>query len=448
MNKEFISALKEIEKGKGISIDILLEALEAALISAYKKNFSTPQSVRVVIDKEQGDIQVYAQKFIVEEVTDDRMEVSLEDAKVIDIEYELGDVIENEVTPRDFGRIAAQTAKQVVVQRIREAERNIIFEEFSNRSTDIITGVVRRIENGNIFIDFGKTEGMLPVTEQIAKERYNSGDRIKVYIVEVKKTNKGPQIIISRTHPGLIKRLFELEVPEIHDGTVEIKSVSREPGARSKIAVHSSNNNVDAVGACVGPKGARVQRVVDELSGEKIDIINWNEDSRIFVANALSPSKVVEIFLEDGPNSARVVVPDNQLSLAIGKEGQNVRLAAKLTGWKIDIKSETQMEDFIEEHGGEEAFRIEPSNFTLRLAALMEEEEALLREAEMEAEADLTDDLEVVEESPDKSDLEPETEATEELKVVEESLDESDLEPETEATEELEAEEVNQEDEE
>lgn len=425
MNKEFISALKEIEKEKGISIDILLEALEAALISAYKKNFSTPQSVRVVIDKEQGDIQVFAQKFIVEEVTDERMEVSLEDAKVIDIEYVIGDVIENEVTPSEFGRIAAQTAKQVVVQRIREAERNIIFEEFSNRSSDIITGVVQRTENGNIFIDFGKTEGMLPVTEQIAKERYNNGDRIKVYIVEVKKTNKGPQIIISRTHPGLIKRLFELEVPEIHDGTVEIKSVSREPGARSKIAVHSTNNNVDAVGACVGPKGSRVQRVVDELSGEKIDIVNWNEDSRIFVANALSPSKVVEIFLEDGPNSARVVVPDNQLSLAIGKEGQNVRLAAKLTGWKIDIKSETQMEDFIEEHGGEEAFRIEPSNFTLRLAALMEEEEALLKEAEEEAE----------------------TESSEELEVVEKSLEESEIVLETEATEELEAEEVNQEDE-
>lgn len=371
MNKEFISALKEIEKEKGISIDILLEALEAALISAYKKNFSTPQSVRVVIDRELGDIQVFAQTNIAEEVNDERMEISLEDAKKIDVEYEIGDVIEEEVTPRDFGRIAAQTAKQVVVQRIREAERNIIFEEFSNRTSDIITGVVQRIENGNIFIDFGKTEGMLPVAEQISKERYNTGDRIKIYIVEVKKTNKGPQIIISRTHPGLIKRLFELEVPEIHDGTVEIKSVSREPGARSKIAVYSENDNVDAVGSCVGPKGSRVQRVVDELSGEKIDIINWNEDPRHFVANALSPSKVVEIFLEEGTNAARVVVPDNQLSLAIGKEGQNVRLAAKLTGWKIDIKSESQMEQYIEEHGGEEAFRIEGSDLTLRLASLM-----------------------------------------------------------------------------
>ncbi len=378
MNKEFISALKEIEKEKGISIDILIEALEAALISAYKKNFSTPQSVRVVIDKDLGSIQVFAQKFIVEEVNDDRLEVSLEEAKIIDSSYDIGDVIENEVTPRDFGRIAAQTAKQVVVQRIREAERNIIFEEFSNRESDIITGVVQRIENGNIFIDFGKTEGMLPVAEQISKERYTTGERIKVYIVEVKKTNKGPQIIISRTHPGLIKRLFELEVPEIHDGTVEIKSVSREPGARSKVAVYSESDAIDAVGSCVGPKGARVQRIVDELAGEKIDIVNWDEDPKVFVANALSPSKVVEIFLEDGNNAARVVVPDNQLSLAIGKEGQNVRLAAKLTGWKIDIKSETQMEQYIEEHGGEDAFQSEGSEFTMRLAALMQEDEDII----------------------------------------------------------------------
>lgn len=387
MNKEFISALKDIEKEKGISIDILIEALEAALISAYKKNFSTPQSVRVVIDRDQGIIQVFAQKHIVEEVNDERMEISLEDAKGLNIDYEVGDVVENEVTPRDFGRIAAQTAKQVVVQRIREAERNIIYEEFSNRSNDIINGTIRRMENGNVFIDFGKAEGMLPMAEQINQERYEVGERIKVYIIDVKKTNKGPQIVISRTHPGLIKRLFELEVPEIHDGTVEIKSVSREPGARSKIAVYSDNENVDAVGACVGPKGTRVQRVVDELSGEKIDIINWDEDPRKFVGNALSPSKVVEVYLEDNVNSARAVVPDNQLSLAIGKEGQNVRLAAKLTGWKIDIKSETQMDAYLEEHGEEQVekpveeqdgldiVKDEPIDFSSRLSALMEEDD-------------------------------------------------------------------------
>lgn len=351
MNKEFISALHEIEKEKGISVDILIEALEAALISAYKKNFSTPQGVRVLIDRHKGDIQVFAQTQIVEEVSDERMEISLEEAQKIDPNYQLGDVLENEVTPGDFGRIAAQTAKQVVVQRIREAERNIVYEDFMNRTSDIINGIVRRLENGNVFIDFGKAEGMLPLAEQINKERYHIGERIKVYIVDVKKTNKGPQIIISRTHPGLIKRLFELEVPEIHDGTVEVKSVSREPGARSKIAVYAENENVDAVGACVGPRGSRVQRIVDELSGEKIDIIDWEEDPKDFIANALSPSTVEEVFLDETLKAARAVVPDNQLSLAIGKEGQNVRLAAKLTGWKIDIKSQSQMEAFIEEHG-------------------------------------------------------------------------------------------------
>ncbi len=345
MNRDFISALEEIEKEKGVSVDILLEALEAALISAYRKNFSSPQNVRVNINKDTGEMHVYSQKNVVEEVLDPRMEVSLEEARSLHPDYEPGDVIEEEVTPRDFGRIAAQTAKQVVVQRIREAERNIIYDEFVSRESDVLNGIVQRTENGNIFIDFGKTEGMLPIAEQIPYENYRNGDRIKVYIVEVKKANKGPQIIISRTHPGLLKRLFELEVPEIHDGTVEIKSVSREAGARSKIAVHSNDENVDPVGSCVGPRGARVQRIVDELGGEKIDIIAWDEDPRVFVANALSPAKVVDILVNQAENSARVIVPDNQLSLAIGKEGQNVRLAAKLTGWKIDIKSESQAEE-------------------------------------------------------------------------------------------------------
>ncbi len=373
MNKEFIIALEEIEKEKGISVDILLEALEAALISAYRKNFSTPQNVRVSISQETGDIRVFAQKAVVEEVTDSRMELSLEEAREIRRDYEIGDVVEDEVTPRDFGRIAAQTAKQVVVQRIREAERNIVYEEFSSRESDVMNGIVQRTENGNIFIDFGKTEGMLPVAEQIPYENYRNGDRIKVYIVEVKKANKGPQIIISRTHPGLLKRLFELEVPEIHDGTVEIKNVSREAGARSKIAVWSADPNVDPVGSCVGQKGSRVQRIVDELGGEKIDIIAWDEDPRVFVANALSPARVLDIFINHRLSAARVVVPDNQLSLAIGKEGQNARLAAKLSGWKIDIKSESQaaeLNDFVEDDPEEiqesaaalESFVDEPSS--------------------------------------------------------------------------------------
>ncbi|MDY6350119.1 MAG: transcription termination factor NusA, partial [Selenomonas sp.] len=266
-------------------------------------------------------------------------------ARTIRAEYEPGDIIEIEVTPANFGRIAAQAAKQVVVQRVREAERGIIYEEFMSREGDIITGLVSRVENRNVFIDLGKTEAILMPAEQIAGETYEHGDRIKAYIVEVKRTSKGPQIVVSRTHPGLLKRLFELEVPEIQEGIVEIKSVAREPGMRSKIAVWSKEEDVDPVGSCVGHKGMRVQAIVDELGSEKIDIVKWNEDSAKFIANALSPAKVVSVAVNEDEKVSRVVVPDYQLSLAIGKEGQNARLAAKLTGWKIDIKSETQAKD-------------------------------------------------------------------------------------------------------
>lgn len=345
MNTEFIEALEELEREKGIAMDILLEALEAALISAYKRNFGSLQNVRVTIDRTSGEIKVYARKTIVEEVEDDRSEVSLEAARQKDPRYELGDILEVEVTPRDFGRIAAQTAKQVVVQRIREAERGIIYEEFSNREGDIVTGIVQRQDQKNIYIDLGKTEAILGPTEQIPGEEYRHGDRLKTYIVEVKKTTKGPQILVSRTHPGLLKRLFELEVPEIYDGVVELKSVAREAGARSKIAVYSKDENVDPVGACVGPKGMRVQTIVNELKGEKIDIVKWNPEPAKFVANALSPAKVIDVNIMEDDKIARVVVPDYQLSLAIGKEGQNARLSAKLTGWKIDIKSESQAEE-------------------------------------------------------------------------------------------------------
>lgn len=345
MNSEFIEALAEIEREKGISMDILLEALEAALISAYKRNFGSLQNVRVNLDRESGAIKVYARKTVVEKVEDDRSEILLEEARARDPRYEIGDIVEIEVTPRDFGRIAAQTAKQVVVQRIREAERGLIYEEFSNREGDIVTGIVQRQDQKNVYIDLGKTEAILGPTEQIPGEHYKHGDRLKTYIVEVKKTTKGPQILVSRTHPGLLKRLFELEVPEIHDGVVELKSVAREAGARSKIAVYSRDENVDPVGACVGPKGMRVQTIVSELKGEKIDIVKWNSDPAKFVANALSPAKVVEVDTFEDEKVARVVVPDYQLSLAIGKEGQNARLAAKLTGWKIDIKNESQMEE-------------------------------------------------------------------------------------------------------
>ena len=342
MNMEFIEALHELEKGRGISAEILFEAIEAALISAYKKNFGSLQNVRVLIDRSTGEFKVYARKTVVVIVEDARTQVGLEDARKLAPNYQLEDIVEYEVTPREFGRIAAQTAKQVVVQRIREAERSMIYDEYVNREGDIVTGVVQRYEQKNVIVDLGKVEAVLPAQEQIPGEVYQSFERIKTYVVEVKKTTKGPQIMLSRTHPGLIKRLFELEVPEIHDGIVEIKGVSREAGARSKIAVYSRDSNVDPVGACVGPKGARVQTIVTELKGEKIDIVNYSTDPQKFVANALSPAKVVGVYPKLNEKVAIVVVPDYQLSLAIGKEGQNARLAAKLTGWKIDIKSESQ----------------------------------------------------------------------------------------------------------
>jgi N utilization substance protein A len=342
MNAEFMQAFEQLGREKGISTEILFDAIEAALISAYKRNFASAQNVRVSLDRTTGEIHVYARKTVTDDVKDSRLDISLEDAKKIDPRFELEDVIELEVTPKNFGRIAAQTAKQVVVQRIREAERGIIYEEFSNREGDIVTGIIQRIEQKNVFIDLGKAEATLAPSEQIVGESYRQWDRVKTYITEVRKTTKGPQILVSRTHPGLLKRLFELEVPEIHDGVVEIKSVSREPGMRSKIAVYSRDENVDPVGACVGHKGMRVQTIVNELRGEKIDIVKWSPDPAKYIANALSPAKVVEVEINELEKISKVVVPDYQLSLAIGKEGQNARLAAKLTGWKIDIKSESQ----------------------------------------------------------------------------------------------------------
>ena len=342
MNAEFMQAFEELGKEKGIAPEILFDAIEAALISAYKRNFGSAQNVRVSLDRITGEIHVYARKIVVLEITEPHLEVSLKEAKEIDPRYEENDIIEIEVTPKDFGRIAAQTAKQVVVQRIREAERGIIYDEFSNRESDILTGIVQRIEQKNVFIDLGKAEAILAPTEQIPFEQYKHGDRVKSYIIEVKKTTKGPQILVSRTHPGLLKRLFELEVPEIQDGIVEIKSVAREPGMRSKIAVYSRDEDIDPVGACVGHKGMRVQTIVDELKGEKIDIVKWSPDTVKYIANSLSPAKVVSVEVNEIEKVSKVIVPDFQLSLAIGKEGQNARLAAKLTGWKIDIKSESQ----------------------------------------------------------------------------------------------------------
>ena len=345
MNVEFIQALDDIEKDKGISKDVLLEAIETALVSAYKKDFGSKDNVRVEISAEEGEVKVFSRKEVVEEVENKNSEISLTEAENIDSKFGIGDIVEIEVTPANFGRIAAQTAKQVVMQRIREAERDVIFDRYKEKEDELITGTIQRFHNDNILIDMGKTEALLPPSEQIAGEKYEIGERIKLYVVEVSTTNKGPRILVSRTHPGLLKRLFEIEVPEIFQGLVEIKAVAREAGQRSKMAVNSSDRQVDPVGACVGPKGMRVQAVVDQLNNEKIDIVKWDEDPEEFVANALNPAEVISVNINKSDKIAEVVVPDFQLSLAIGKEGQNARLAAKLTGWKVDIKKESEVEE-------------------------------------------------------------------------------------------------------
>jgi len=393
---EVILALKAIAEEKGISEEMLFETLEDAMIAAYKKNYvnSGSTNVRVNIDRETGEIKVFALRRVVEEVLDDQDEISLEEAKELDPRYELLDFVENEVTPANFARVAAQSAKQIVTQRIKEAERSILYNQYHEKEFDVIFGTVQRKDKGNIYIDLGKTETVLTPTEQIPGENYQFNDKILLYIVEVKQNPKGPMIAVSRTHPGLVKRLFEKEVPEIYDGIVEIKAISREAGSRTKIAVHSNDPEVEPMGACVGPRGTRVQSIVTELRNEKIDIIKWSSDPKEFIANALSPSKVLDVIIVEEGNSCKVVVDDNQLSLAIGKEGQNVRLAAKLTGWKIDIKSKKQYEA--------ELLLKEEEAKVKEEASLMTEEEDILEEevlVDEETEAAELEDTEEAEET-------------------------------------------------
>lgn len=340
MSSDLLDALTALEKQKGISRDVLLEAIEAALVTAYKRNFNQAQNVRVDMNSDIGSMKVLARKDVVEEVEDERLQISLEDAHHINPAYEIGDIVEEEVTPKDFGRIAAQTAKQVVTQRVREAERGMIYDEYVDREEDIVNGIIERTDARNLYVGLGKVEAVLPLGEQIQAETYKPHDRIKVFITKVERTSRGPQVFVSRTHPGLLRRLFELEVPEIYEGIVEIKTIAREAGDRSKISVYTSHEDVDPIGSCVGARGARVQSISTELNGEKIDIVEWSEDPVVFVANALSPSQVLDVQVNEEERSTTVIVPDYQLSLAIGKRGQNARLAAKLTGWKIDIKSE------------------------------------------------------------------------------------------------------------
>jgi N utilization substance protein A len=343
MNADFLDALRQIEKEKEIPLEVLLSTIESALETAYKKNFAATGDVRVRVSSSKGGFQVFCEKDVVETVENSHTEITLEEARKYDPDVKVGDVIEIEVTPENFGRIAAQTAKQVVVQRIREAERERVYEEFGDRVGEVLTCTVQRREQRNVFVNLGKIEAILPPAEQVPTEPYRFNDRLKVYVLEVRRTPKGPQVVVSRTHPSLIRRLFELEVPEISEGIVTIKSVAREPGARTKVAVYSNDDKVDAMGACVGHRGTRVQSVVNELYGEKIDIVRWNERIDKFIGEALSPAKAVSVTCDEETKTALVVMPDSQLSLAIGKSGQNVRLAARLTGWRIDIRSESQL---------------------------------------------------------------------------------------------------------
>ena len=338
-----LNALDALEVEKGISKEIVIEALEAALVSAYKRHYGQAQNVEVEFDSKKGNIHVYAVKEITEEVMDSQLEVSLDEALKLNGAYELGDTVRFEVTPKDFGRIAAQTAKQVILQRVREAERTIIYNEFSAYENEIMQGIVERQDHRYIYVNLGKIEAVLSRQDQIPNEVYQPHDRIKVYVSKVENTSKGPQVFVSRSHPDLLKRLFEQEIPEVYDGIVEIVSVAREAGDRAKVSVRSQDENVDPVGTCVGQKGQRVQAIVNELKGENMDIVEWNEDPAVYIANALNPAQVVEVTFDESGKACTVVVPDYQLSLAIGKRGQNARLAAKLTNLKVDIKSETDM---------------------------------------------------------------------------------------------------------
>lgn len=346
-----LDALKDICTEREIPEESLFEAVEAALVLSYRKVAGDEKDIGAEVDREQGNFRVFENYTVVEEVENPDKEISLDDAQKINPELKIGDVYQKEVPVSNFGRIAAQAAKQCVMQKIREAERGIIYDEFNGRENDVVSGTVTRVEDGNVIVDIGKTEAILFSVEQMPGEHYKQGDRVRAYISEVRKIGKGPQIFLSRTHPGFLRRLFEMEVPEIQEGLIVVKSVSREAGNRSKIAVYSQDESIDAVGSCVGQHGIRVQAIMDELGAEKIDIVEWNEEPAIFIANALSPSRVFKVAVNDEEKVSRVIVPDNQLSLAIGKEGQNARLAARLTGWKIDIKSKTQAKDLPPEEG-------------------------------------------------------------------------------------------------
>lgn len=344
MSDGLAQAFELLQTEKGISPEIIQEALENALVSAYKKEYNNAQNVEVTFDTKSGVFTVYQIRDVVDEVEDENLEISLEDARKQNFAYEIGDKIKSTVTPKDFGRLAAATAKQVITQRLREAERKVIYDEYIQYEDDLMTGIVERQDGNYVFINLGKVEAAMSERNQIEGEVYKAHDRIKVYVNKVEESSKGPQVFVSRTHSNLIKRLFEQEVPEIYDGIVEIKSISREAGDRSKLAVYSHDKNIDAVGTCVGPKGTRVQTIVDELNGENMDIVEWDEDPVVFIKNSLNPADVLEVYINEDERECVAIVPDEQLSLAIGRRGQNVRLAARLTNYKIDIKPESEFD--------------------------------------------------------------------------------------------------------
>ena len=350
-SSELIIAMEELEKEKGIKKDYLLEAIETALVTAYKRNFDSAENVKITMDRETGEIHVYAEKDIVEkpeDVENSKLQICLEDARKINKKLEVGDKAEIEQVPKNFGRIAAQTAKQVIVQKIREASRNFLFDEFNERKGEIVSGIIQKADGGTVVLDLGKLEGIMPVKEQIPTEKYKVNDKIRAYIVDVERGTKGaPQVIVSRAHNDFVRKLFELEIPEIYEGLIEIKGVSRDPGNRCKVAVYSSNENIDPVGSCVGQKGIRIQNIINELNGEKIDVIEWSEDPATYISAALLPAEVMAVDVKPEEKFAQVIVRDDQLSLAIGKAGQNARLVARLTNWKIDIKSESQFREML-----------------------------------------------------------------------------------------------------
>lgn len=366
-SKELIIAMDELEKEKGIKKEYMLESIETALVTAYKRNYdSNAENVKVVMNAENGEIHVYAEKEVVENVEDDKLQINLNDAKKINKSLVVGDIAQIEIIPRNFGRIAAQTAKQVIIQKIREASRNVLFEEFSERKGEIVSGIIQKADGGIVVVDLGKLEGVMPLKEQVPTEKYRVNDKIRAYVMDVERGLKGaPQVIISRSNGDFVRKLFELEIPEIYEGVIEIKSVSRDPGSRSKVAVYSPNENIDPVGSCVGQKGIRIQNIINELNGEKIDVIEWNADPSIYISAALLPAQVLAVDINEEERFAQVIVPDEQLSLAIGKSGQNVRLAAKLTTWKIDIKSESQFRKMIEEKSNEEIAETEQNISTI-----------------------------------------------------------------------------------